>query len=144
MDEQLRKSVRTLTTWLGQVIREREGAAFLELVERLRVLCKDLRQDFSEEKRRELAAVLKGLSLSDAHRLARAFTLYFQLVNLAEEDHRVRKILAYEKDPEKAGAMSLPRLCRELREKGVPPERLQKSLDSLSIEPVLTAHPTEA
>ena len=40
--------------------------------------------------------------------------------------------------------MSLRALFRELKEAGVPPEALQHALDNLEIQPVLTAHPTEA
>jgi len=144
MDDRLRKSVRTLTTWLGQMIREAEGEAFFERVERVRLFCKDLREAPSPDKERAFQDLLKGLDTADAHRLARAFTLYFQLVNLAEESQRLRRLRDTEREGAAPASMSLPRLVGELKAAGVPPERLTDALARLRIEPVLTAHPTEA
>jgi phosphoenolpyruvate carboxylase len=144
MDEELRKSVRVLTTALGTLFKEAEGEPFFRKVEHLRALTKDLRLEFSDGKARDLEEFLLGLSAPDAHRLARAFTLYFQLVNLAEENFRLHKLLEHEADPARAAAMSLESLFVGLKARGVPAEKVAAALSTLSIEPVLTAHPTEA
>lgn len=129
---------------LGVVLRESEGDAFFRKVERLRSLCKDLRQEGSEAKARDLEEFLLGLSAADANGLARAFTLYFQLVNLAEEDFRIARLRRHEADPAQAGPMSLERLFTDLRAANVPADKVGAALAGLLIEPVLTAHPTEA
>lgn len=144
MDEDLRKSVRALTTALGTLLKEAEGEPFFKKVEHLRVLSKDLRSDPTDGKARNLEEFLLSLSPGEAHGLARAFTLYFQLVNLAEESYRLQKLRFHEADPSRAAAMSLERLFGELKARGVPAEKVSAALDSLSVEPVLTAHPTEA
>jgi phosphoenolpyruvate carboxylase len=144
MDEELRKSVRTLTTALGALLKESEGEPFFRKVEHLRVLAKDLRLEASDAKARNLEEFLLSLSPADAHGLARAFTLYFQLVNLAEEGHRLKRLRLHEADPAKAAAMSLERLFADLKAANVPAEKTAAALATISIEPVLTAHPTEA
>lgn len=144
MDEELRKSVRALTTMLGVVLRESEGEPFFRKVERLRSLCKDLRQEPSDAKARDLEEFLLGLSSADGDRLARAFTLYFQLVNSAEEDFRMARLRRHEADPAGAAPMSVERLFADLKAGGVPSEKVGEALSRLMIEPVLTAHPTEA
>lgn len=144
MDDQLRKGVRALTTALGRIIREREGDTFFEKLEKVRSLCRDLRREPDARKERELSRLIEGATERQARKLAQAFTLYFQLVHIAEEDHRVGRILAYERDPERPEAMSLRRLFQDLRKEGRSEESLREAFRSLRIEPVLTAHPTES
>jgi len=144
MEQELKNNVRTLTTWLGQIIQENEGTGFFKKVEQVRLLCKEIRQAGFSSKTDLLRKILMALSTAEAHTLARAFTLYFQLVNLAEEHHRVQRLLASEKDPQNPRPMSVPRLIKDLHERKVQPKKIQMILNQLRIEPVLTAHPTEA
>ena len=144
MDPKLRQSVRTITTKLGQIIREIQGPEFYKIVERVRMLGKELRESQSIGKTGRLKKMLLKLSIPEAHYLARAFTLYFQLVNLTEENYRIRKILDNEKDPDQPGPMSLQRLFKDLHKKRISSSRVAECLQKLHIEPVLTAHPTEA
>jgi phosphoenolpyruvate carboxylase len=140
-DDQLRNEVRRLTTHLGAMVREQAGDRIFERVEGLRRLAKSLRQQASrgdalpEHIRQEVGA----LSEHDAYLVAHAFSLFFQVVNLCEERARVRHLKSHE-----APAQSLRSLFRELKDEGVSATQLQSCLDELEVEPVLTAHPTEA
>ena len=88
----LAREVRLLGSLLGQVIVEQEGLDLLELVERVRRRTIGLRRADDPLERARLSAELDGLDLGRAEALIRSFGLYFQLVNLAEERHRVRTL----------------------------------------------------
>ncbi len=77
--------------------------------------------------------------MADAYQIAHAFSLFFQLANLCEERARVRQLQA-----EGIPAMSLRHLFRELKESSVSAEEFRRCLNQLEIQPVFTAHPTEA
>src|SRR5580765_6895807 len=82
--------VRLLGSLLGQVIAEQAGRDLLDLVERIRRAAIRLRRDDDPTDRDALAAELAGLDVGRAEIVIRAFSLYFRLVNLAEERDRVR------------------------------------------------------
>ena len=88
----LAREVRLLGALLGQVIVEQEGIELLELVERVRRRTIALRRADDPLERARLGEELDALDLAQVERLIRAFALYFQLVNLAEERHRVRSL----------------------------------------------------
>ncbi|GAB4235081.1 MAG: phosphoenolpyruvate carboxylase [Acidobacteriota bacterium] len=138
--------MRELTTRLGQVIRERAGRNGFERVETMRQLCKRLRSAPDDTAAATRDRFVESLTLPEAETIARAFTLYFLLVNLAEERQRIRRLreAADQPTPYKG---SLRRVIEHLREDhGLPPgsARLRELLETLHVEPVLTAHPTEA
>src|SRR4029077_12284326 len=83
-DAQLRDDVRTLGALVGDVIREQCGDAFFQLVERARQASIAGADD-------ELQTLVKGLPPRDAETLVRAFSTYFEVVNLAERIHRIRR-----------------------------------------------------
>jgi phosphoenolpyruvate carboxylase len=144
----LSAEIRQLGKILGEVIVKLEGKAILELEERLRLLAKSSRGgDVKAE--RELAAAVENLSVAEASHMAMAFTVYFELVNLAEETHRVRLLrkrrrAQYAEAGGKPMRESIGAALRELKAREVPVERVQALLDRLEIELVFTAHPTEA
>ena len=84
--------VRLLGALLGQVITEQAGEAIYDLVERLRLAAIAFRHDEQPEVRERLEAELDALELEDAEAVITAFSLYFQLVNLAEARARVRAL----------------------------------------------------
>ena len=139
MDAELKREVRFLTTRLGAIIREQAGDRIFDHVEQIRQLAKTIRASRDpaaiHAKRRRIA----GLTTAEAHQVAHAFSLFFQVVNLCEERARVRHLQA---DP--APVQSLRWCFHELKRHRVPLESLQRCLDALQIQPVLTAHPTEA
>lgn len=143
MDELLRKEVRFLTTRLGAMVREQCGPKTFAAVENLRQLSKQIRQSPDPRLLRAKEQEINRLSLDEAVDVAHAFSLFFHLVNLCEERQRVRRLEDYERQ-ESGAPMSLRRVFNELRRQRVPRARVRRLLDSLRVEPVLTAHPTEA
>src|SRR5438045_3630275 len=139
MDQQLRDEVRFLTTRLGLMIREQAGPRIFDHVERFRKLSKNARAPHARSSSTKLANLAKRLTVAQADQVAHAFSLFFQLVNLCEERARVRHL---ESQPQPA--QSLRAVFQELRKAKVSSSKLQRCLDSLEIQPVLTAHPTEA
>lgn len=140
MPPALRRDVRLLGELLGQVLEDYGGSGLLEDVERLRRLVIGART--GEASADDAAALVNSWSLDRAELVARAFTIYFHLVNLAEEHQRIR-VLAQR---DQAGAPmreSLADTVGEIREEQGE-ERLRELLDDLELLPVLTAHPTEA
>ena len=88
--DRLALEVRLLGSLLGQVIAEQAGPDLLDLVERIRRTTIRLRREDDLAERETLAATLAGLDLPRAEVVIRAFSLYFRLVNLAEERDQVR------------------------------------------------------
>ena len=141
----LRDDVDFLGSALGTVMRELEGEAFFNLVERVRALTKGLRAEPDAEKREELFALLSSLSLNEAEKLLRAFTVYFQLINLAEEIHRVRvnRLREGEATLEKPRSESVAAAVKSLKDGGWSYEEARRFIEALDIQLTLTAHPTE-
>ncbi len=142
MDPALRGDVRFLTSLLGQIIREQEGTDFFRTIERIRLLAKASRAS-QRGQIEKLRRVIQELNFDRSMKVARAFTIYFQLVNLAEEAQRIRRIHWYESQPGPGLEMSLAWTLQRLAAAGVAPKRLLDALGQAEITPVLTAHPTE-
>jgi phosphoenolpyruvate carboxylase len=143
MDENLRREVRLLTTRLGALIQEQSGRKTFEAVETLRRLSKQLRQTSDPAIIAAGDREVRSLPLQRAAHVAHAFSLFFHLVNLCEERQRIRRLRHYES--EGAGApMSLRRTFSRMAKQNVPVGDFARVLRSMRIEPVLTAHPTEA
>jgi phosphoenolpyruvate carboxylase len=146
--ETLSSEIRKLGHILGEIIVKLEGKDIFDLEETLRLLAKSSRAGDANAER-DLRAAVQKLSVSEAGRMAMAFTVYFELVNLAEETHRVH-LLRQRRRAQYAVAGTPPMresigaALRELKAKNVPVETVQMLLDKLSIELVFTAHPTEA
>ena len=129
---------------LGEVITEQESREIFELEERIRQYAK-ARRAGDEAGARSLADEVAALSTDSARAVAAAFSLYFDLVNLAEENHRVNVLRQEEKKhyPEPIHE-SIPEAVVILKNSGMSEDQIQALLDNLHIELVLTAHPTEA
>jgi phosphoenolpyruvate carboxylase len=150
---QLRAEIRRLGAILGRVITELEGAETYEIVEELRQLAK-ARRNGEAESEAKLAAEVARLSPARAYNQAMAFTLYFELVNLAEENFRVLLLRRRRSERRHAAITgdaapepireSIEAAIVELKRAGVTSDELQQLLERLSIELVFTAHPTEA
>lgn len=141
-DGALREDVGRLGTLVGRMLAEQEGEAFLQRVEAIRVAA--IRRRSQGAVIAELAGSLAGLDATEAEALARAFAIYFQLVNVAERVHRIRRRRDYQREGGRPQPESLLDVLVRLRDEGVGPEELIGWLDRTWIEPVLTAHPTEA
>ncbi len=143
MDETLRHEVRLLTTRLGAIAREQGGEELFASIERARQLSKQLRENPRPRLLQANEREVRRLSVKRAAEVAHAFSLFFHLVNLCEERQRVRRLRAYEVTPQ-GSPMSLRHTFERLRRERVQPERIRSLLRSMQVEPVLTAHPTEA
>jgi phosphoenolpyruvate carboxylase len=126
------------------VITEQESKAIFELEERIRQQAKARRMG-EEAGTIDLAAEVAGLSTDSARAIAAAFSLYFDLVNLAEENSRVSALRKQEKETFPGPIReSIEEAVAILQKSGVTADQLADLLDNLHIELVLTAHPTEA
>jgi phosphoenolpyruvate carboxylase len=129
---------------LGEVISEQAGPDALELVETVRLLARD-RRGGSPEAERTLSERIAGLSMPQARTVARAFSIFFDMANIAEDRQRVRVLRERELQLHpKPLSESLSAACAELKDKGLSAADVQTALDHLSIDLVFTAHPSEA
>ena len=146
---QLSADIRALGTALGRVIAQIEGQPAFETVERLRKLAK-ARRAGDATSGAELATTVAGLPAAAAFNQAMAFTLYFELVNLAEENFRImllrqrRAARLLKNDGGEVMRESIEAAVKELKALGVDVPTMQALVDRLAIELVFTAHPTES
>ena len=141
-DEPLRDDVGLLGDMVGSIVRELAGAERFEQVEKARTAA-IRRRETGGDGSVELERCLAGLDPAAAAELARAFSLYFQAVNLAERVHRVRRGRAYLIEGESQEG-SLADTAGRLRERGLNADEAARLLARSCVVPVFTAHPTEA
>lgn len=142
LPSQLRHEVRLLERILFRVLAEDAGQALVDDMELLRAATVGLRDDPSDEARDAVVDLVASFDEARAEQVARGFTIYFQLVNLAEEHHRVHDLreLAREEIPlHESIAAAVDDVRTWEGDDG-----LDLLLGRLEITPVLTAHPTEA
>ncbi len=161
-DAPLRHDIRTLGDALGRAILLHDGYQVFDTEEMLRLNCKRLRECSerlayaSEPEYTQLQAeivlldqkirdIVENCDLDTAIDVIRAFTVYFHLVNTAEQYHRIRRRHVYEiADNPVAQRGSLAALVEFFQQNSLDTSTIQKLLNQLSIELVFTAHPTEA
>ncbi len=143
--ERLSATIRFLGNLLGDVIREQAGESAFQLVERLRTLGKDLRNGAPDRADAELRALASHMTVAEIQTVIKAFNAYFLLVNLAEQMQRVWVLRDRErKNPDEPRSESIDAAVAELHAHGIPATVVQEWLDTARIQPVFTAHPTEA
>src|SRR5437588_12243686 len=144
----LRRDVRSLGVLLGRVLVEQAGEPVFKTVERLRRLLIQARAHSARsqpgEEMQEAGDIVERLSIQEAHRVTKAFAIYFELTNLAETNHRKRRRRAG-----KLNANQLPlagsfrgTLIR-MREAGMTGDQALAALRQVKVVPVFTAHPTD-
>ena len=147
-DARLRRTVRQLGNLLGETIVEQEGRETFDLVEELRYLTRAQRQgDESAGARIEECTAHLVEDLDGTRGVLKAFTTYFQLVNLAEEQQRVRILrhrTAHAEEEGRPMPETIAAAVRHLRALGTPRREVDRLLGEMLIQPVFTAHPTEA
>jgi phosphoenolpyruvate carboxylase len=142
----LSEQIHLLGDLLGQTIVEQEGPRLFDLVEEVRALAKAHRGGDTAAGE-SLLHRLASLPLPEARGVVKAFASYFQLVNLAEEEERVRVLRQREQEAHARAepmAETIAAALHELRGQGLGPEELRSLLGRLLVMPVFTAHPTEA
>ncbi|MGH3164348.1 MAG: phosphoenolpyruvate carboxylase, partial [Trebonia sp.] len=146
LPEEMRRDVRLLGDILGEVIRDADGADLLDDVEKLRHAVIDARRAEraagSGESGDEIAALVSSWSHERAEQVARAFTVYFHLVNLAEEQQRVRTLQTQDSGDRPRRESLADAVTRIAAEQGQ--DQVSELIDGLRVHPVFTAHPTEA
>ena len=141
-DAPLRDDVRRLGALVGRMLAEQDSPAFLDEVERVRIAAIARRQEGAPLA--TLTAPLAGLDATHAEALARAFATYFNAVNIAERVHRIRRRRDYQREGGAPQPESLRDVLQRLKAQGVAAQELLDWLFKLEVEPVFTAHPTEA
>jgi len=142
-DEPLRRDVGLLGDLVGSVLREQGGQGLFECVERARRAA-IRRREGEGAAATELEEVLGGLEAAEAAEVVRAFSTYFQVVNLAERVHRIRRGRERMRNDGAPQEGSLGDTVRRLQEAEVSPERILELFRASRVEPVFTAHPTES
>lgn len=138
----LGEDIRFLGNLLGEVIKEQHDEDAFELEEEVRALAKKRREDGDNDTTEELQALIQATSLDEKRMLTKAFGNYFQLINIAEEQQRIRSLRRHER----AGIVneSIKQAIFDLRDGGVSADEMQRLLDKVRVRLVLTAHPSEA
>ncbi len=142
VDSRLREDVSFLGNLLGRVLRESGGPELFDDVEAVRAAVIGAYEGSGEASLERARELVDALSHDRAEQVARAFTCYFHLSNLAEEHHRVR-VLKRRASTEGPASDSLPATLDVLRQE-VGQDAAAERLRTLRFHPVLTAHPTEA
>lgn len=146
-DAPLFADIRLLGRILGDVIRDQEGEAVFNLIERIRLLSIRLHRnedaDDCQAARVELDALLNNLSRDHTSLVVRAFSYFSHLANIAEDQHRIRRGRAHALAGSKPRPGSYPHAAARAAELGIGKEALAAFFARADIAPVLTAHPTE-
>ncbi|NOZ53274.1 MAG: phosphoenolpyruvate carboxylase [Gammaproteobacteria bacterium] len=143
-DQSLRSLVKLLGTLLGDVLRTQEGENVFDAVETLRQGYVSLRKQDNAAERHRLEKLIESLSPEKLTHVVRAFSIYFGLVNIAEETHLsyLRHESSKDEGPNWIG--SFDRTLQQLKDSGISTQQLQVLLNQLHYHPVITAHPTES
>lgn len=141
-DVALREDVHKLGELVGDLVREQGGEALFDLVEAARKASIAHREG-EPGRDAELRTLLAALEPSAARELIRAFSTYFQMVNMAEKVHRIRRRRAYLRDNNTPQPFGFADILARLKAHGVAVEDVEDALCGTRIEPVFAAHPTE-
>lgn len=155
-DLPLRRDVRSLGYLLGRVIREQAGMRVFDAEEELRRLAIRHRElnghqgeasldvPGEQELQEQAVRIIRGMAVAEAYQIVKAFGTYFELTNLAETNHQLRRLRAARLAagaPDKPGSMR--GTLRRMRDGGIGAEQALAWLGRVEVMPVFTAHPTE-
>ena len=142
-DRALKRDVRRLGELVGELVKEQGGEALFDLVEAARRVSIAHREGDADALE-SLQSLLSALQPSIARDFIRAFSTYFQVVNMAEKVHRIRRRRAYLRDASIHQPMGFVDTLLKLKGAGVTAPEIEAALKRVAVEPVFTAHPTEA
>lgn len=134
----LRNNISMLGRFLGETINDAQGADILELIENIRKLSRNSRAG-DDNARQELLDTLGSISNENIIPVARAFSQFLNLTNIAEQYQTISR----EHSLVQSSSQSLSELFKRLKEQNASVEDVHKTVEKLLIELVLTAHPTE-
>jgi phosphoenolpyruvate carboxylase len=151
----LRRDVRSLGRLLGEVLKEQAGEALFSTVEEIRLLAIEYREASTQAQQNQIlhsqpqlmqrvASIVADMDLIEAYRITKAFAIYFELINLAETNHRKRRRRTSQLHPEVPPQPgSIRGTLRRMRDSGMDREAALEWLRQIEVMPVFTAHPTE-
>ena len=141
-DQALRDDVHMLGCLIGDLIKEQGGQELYDFVENARKTAISGRELLITEKN-SLNELVKNLEPTFAMEIIRSFSTYFQMANTAEKVHRIRRRRTYLQDPEQHQPGGMEEILIKLKSQGLQLNELESVLNSILIQPVFTAHPTE-
>jgi len=142
-DALLRADIRRLGRILGDTVRDQEGADVFDLVERIRQTSIRFHRDDDKPARRELEAILDGMSIAETVRIVRAFSYFSHLANIAEDQNNIRQRRVQDMAGTASRPGTLSRALMHAKEAGIDADALRAFFAKALVSPVLTAHPTE-
>src|SRR3954470_6354802 len=140
-DARLRTDIRLLGRILGDTVRDQEGADVFDLVERIRQTSIRFHRDEDRLARRELEAILDGMSTSETLRIVRAFSYFSHLANIAEDQNNILQMRG--RGPGGPRPSALSQTLSHAKTAGLSAANLRQFFGQAQVSPVLTAHPTE-
>ncbi|WP_342430365.1 phosphoenolpyruvate carboxylase [Neobacillus sp. FSL H8-0543] len=141
----LRRDVKLLGNILGEILVNYGGIELYDKVEKIRTMCKSLRNQYNDEVYSELKQEISSMGSPIRKQVIRAFSAYFHLINVAEQNHRIRRRRHYHlEDDTIVQPDSIESAILSLKENNIHTDSIQHALNTLSLELVITAHPTEA
>jgi len=141
-EQALREDVRRLGQLVGELVKEQGGEALFDVVETARRAA-IARREGDGNATGELEELLAELAPRTARDLIRAFSTYFQMVNMAEKVHRIRRRRAYLKDSDNPQPHGFVDTLKRLQNADVSAETIESVLAEVCVQPVFMAHPTE-
>ncbi|MGD8341600.1 MAG: phosphoenolpyruvate carboxylase, partial [Gammaproteobacteria bacterium] len=138
-DKALKDDVRRLGRLVGQLVKEQGGEALFDLVEAARLAAIAHREGDSEATS-ELRNLIRELAPETASDFVRAFSTYFQMVNMAEKVHRIRRRRAYLKDSSTPQPFGWMDTLSRLKDQGIGREEIQQAFERVELNPVFTSH----
>jgi phosphoenolpyruvate carboxylase len=141
----LRRDVKMLGNILGDILVFHGGKELLDKVETIREMCKSLRTHTDRNVYDALKLEISNLEPVMRKQVIRAFSVYFHLINAAEQNHRIRRRREYQiKTEVNAQPGSIESAILSLKENQISQEIIQNVINTISLELIITAHPTEA
>jgi len=140
----LQNDVNMLGNILGEILVLHGGKELFDKVETIRKMTKSIRKEFNKETYQALKKEISSLQPPMRQQVIRAFSIYFHLINVAEQNHRIRRRHQYLLEEGTSQPFSLENAVHKVKEYSLSDDEIQSVLDDLSIELIMTAHPTEA
>ncbi|RKD24472.1 phosphoenolpyruvate carboxylase [Ammoniphilus oxalaticus] len=140
----LHQDVKFLGRLLGDVLKHQCGEELFDKVERIRRLAKSLREHYDPSTYEKLKDEILQTKPPKRQQVIRAFSIFLQLVNIAEQNHRIRRRREYHQQLDVVQSDSIEEAVDSLLEGQVSAESVEQALQNISLELVMTAHPTEA
>jgi phosphoenolpyruvate carboxylase len=138
----LSEDIRLLGGMLGQIIREQQGDEIFDLVEEVRGLTKARRNGDAVNATAQMRERIQNTDLHQKRMLIKAYSNYLQLINIAEDMHRIRTLRR--REIERGVSESIADAIKTFKAQGIPAQDIRDALEKIRTRLVLTAHPSEA